>query len=96
MTTKTTAKQAECTAAYKAEFAKAATLLKLLNHYVRTLGGADPTTVHWGDVGSVEGIVEWLRIPAAMVLNIDSIDPEFPQAVAKYLTDHGLAERDRR
>ena len=89
---KPTTKQADRIAAYKAHFAEAAALLRVLNHYVENLGHESLDTVHWGDVGSAGGLVEWLRIPAAMVVNIDATDPELPKVLAAYCKQHGLTQ----
>ena len=91
---KTTAnQQADRIAAYRAQFAEAATLLKVLAHHIENLGHEDLATVNWGHVGSAGGLVEWLRIPASMVVDIDATDPELPQALAAYRKQHGLDKR---
>ena len=91
-----TTEQSERTAAYKAELAQAADLLKLLAHHVANFGYEDLDTINWGHIGAAARLVQWLRNPVAEVLNIDDTDPTFPQAVAKYQTQHGLAGRQRR
>lgn len=90
---KTRTSQADIAAAYKAQYAEAATLLKVLAHHIENLGHEDLDTVHWGHVGDAGAVVEALRNAAALVVNIDATDPELPAALAAYIKQHGLTQR---
>lgn len=93
MTTKTTNQQAERMATYKEQFDEAATLLKVLVHHVENLGHENLNAINWGDIGDAASIVQWLRLPVAMMLNLDDTDPVFPNAIAAYIAEHGLAQK---
>jgi hypothetical protein len=89
-TMKTTTKQTDRTAAYKARFAEAAELLKVLAHHVENLGHEDLDAIHWGHVGDAGALVEALTTAAALTVNVDPIDAELPAALAAYRKQHGI------
>lgn len=91
---KTTTKQAEIVAAYRANFDEAAALLRLLTHHIDELGHADIETIHWGHVGDARALVEILASAAAMVVNLDPTSDELHAALAAYSRRHGLTKRN--